>query len=86
MFAWLGGAFEDGWRIRATSAGELVSILYGLCAGVGRVALDPSPEMSSETIRLVSLSRERFVSWVLDSSCSHSPGTRHNARGLVRLL
>ena len=86
MFVWLGGAFEDGWRVRASSAGELVSILYGPCAGVGRVALDPSPEMTAETIRLVSLSRERFVSCVLDSSCSYSPGTPHNARGLVRLL
>ena len=86
MFVWLGGAFEEGWRVRETSAGELVSILYGPCAGVGMVALDPSPGMTAETIRLVSLSRERFVSWVLDSSCSYSPGTPHNARGLVRLL
>ena len=45
MFVWLGGAFEDGWRVRETSAGELVSILYGPCAGVGSVALDPSPGM-----------------------------------------
>jgi hypothetical protein len=86
MFVWLEGAFEQDWWARETSAGELVSILFGPCAGVGRVALDPSPGMTAETIRLVSLSRERFVSWVLDSSCSHSPGTRHNARGLVRLL
>jgi hypothetical protein len=27
MFVWLGGVFEDGWRIRETTAGELVSIL-----------------------------------------------------------
>jgi hypothetical protein len=86
MFVWLGRAFEEGWRVRETSAGELVSILYGPCAGVGMVALDPSPGMTAETIRLVSLSRQRFVSWVLDSSCSYSPGTRHNARGLVRPL
>jgi hypothetical protein len=86
MFVWLGGAFEDGWRVRASSAGELVSILYGPCAGVGRVALDPSPEMTAEKILLVSLSRGRFVSWIICSSRSYSPGTRHNARGLVRLL
>lgn len=86
MFVWLGGADEHDRRIRETSAGELVSILYGPCAGVRMVALDPSPGMTAETVRLVSLSRERFVSWVLDSPCSHSPGTRHNARGLVRLL
>jgi hypothetical protein len=87
MYVWLGGAFEDYWRVRQTSAGELVSIFYGPCAGVGRVALDPSPEMRAETIRLVSVSRERFVSWVLDSPCSFSPGAslRHHARGLVKL-
>ena len=86
MFVWLGGAFEDGWRVRETSAGELVSILYGPCAGVGRVALDPSPEMAAERIRLVSVSRERFTSWMVDSPCSYSPGAPHHPRGLVRLL
>ena len=35
MFIWLEGAFQDGWRVRETSPGELVSILYGPCAGVG---------------------------------------------------
>ena len=83
MFAWLGGAFEDGWRVRATTGGELVSILYGPCAGVERVALDPSPEMSPETIRMVSLSRERFVSWIVDSPFPPGASTRHHARGLV---
>jgi hypothetical protein len=86
MFVWLGGALEEGWQVRQTSSGELVSILYGPCAGVGRVALDPSPGMTAETIRLVSLSRERFVSWVVNSPFSYSSGTRHNARCLVRLL
>jgi hypothetical protein len=86
MFVWLRGAFEDDWRVRETSAGDLVSILYGPCAGVGRVALDPSPEMAPETIRLVSLSRERFVTWVIDSPGGYSPGARHHARGLVRPL
>ena len=74
MFVWLEGAFEDGWRVRETSSGELVSILYGPCAGVGRVALDPSPETTAETIRLVSVSRERFVRWIVDSPCSYSTG------------
>ena len=83
MFLWLGGAFEDDWRVRETSAGELVSILYGPCAGVGRVALDPSPEMPPETIRLVSLSRERFASWIVDGRFPPVARTRHHARGLV---
>jgi hypothetical protein len=87
MFVWLRGAFEDDWRVRETSAGELVSILYGPCASVGSVTLDPSPEMAAETIRQVSVRRERFVSWIVDSPCSFSSGasSRHHARGLVRL-
>ncbi len=41
-------------------------MLYGPCAGVERVALDPVPVMLEEkTVGLVSLSRERFVDLVL---------------------
>ena len=68
MFVWLESAFEDGWQVRQTSAGELVSVLYGPCAGVGRVALDPSPEMVGiDAVSLVSVTRERFLSWILDT-------------------
>ena len=84
MFLWIAGAFEDGWSVRETSAGELVSFLCGPCAGVRQVALDPSPEMTAETIGLVSLSRERFVGWIVGSP-AFFPGTRHHARGLARL-
>jgi hypothetical protein len=87
MFVWLGGAFEDGWRVRETSAGELVSILYGPCAGVGRVALDPSPEMIGiNAVSLVSVTRERFLSWILDSPFSIPLGAYHHTRRLVRPL
>ena len=61
MFVWLGGAFEDGWRGRESSAGELVSILYGPCAGVGSVALDPSPGIEAEMLGLLRVGRGRFV-------------------------
>jgi hypothetical protein len=87
MFVWLEGAFEDGWRVRETSAGELVSILYGPCAGVGRVALDPSPEMFGiNAVSLVSVTRERFLSWILDSPCSISLGAHDHTRRFVRPL
>lgn len=62
MFVWLGGDFEDGWRIRQTSTGELVSILYGPCSRASTVALDPSPEMMpEEMVGLVGISPARFV-------------------------
>jgi hypothetical protein len=88
MFVWLGGVFEDGWRVRETSAGELVSILCGPCAGVGRVALDPSPGMAADAIRLISVSRKRFVSRIVGGPCSYSAkaSARHRARASVRLL
>ncbi len=87
MFVWFEGAFKDGWQVRETSAGELVSILYGPCAGVGRVALDPSPEMVGiNAVSLVSVTRERFLSWILDSPCSIALGADHHTRRLVRPL
>ena len=71
MFVWLGSAFEDGWRIRETSTGELVSILYGPCARVRNVALDPSPCVAeAENIGLVALARERFLDRIV------APGRR----------
>ena len=55
-----------GWRARQSSAGELVSVLSGPCAGVKKVALDPSPEMVVEgTVRLVSLLRESFMNLIM---------------------
>jgi hypothetical protein len=55
------GRIGDGWRVRESSAGEVVSLLFGPCAGVGSVALDPSPLMASETMGLVRVGRDRFL-------------------------
>lgn len=71
MFVWLGGAFEDGWRVRETSTGELVSMLCGPCASVRSVALDPSPGMAkAEMIGLVIVARELFLERIV------APGKR----------
>ena len=60
------GGVTDGWRARESSAGELVSVLSGPCAGVKKVALDPSPEMVVEgTVGLVSLLRESFMNLIM---------------------
>jgi hypothetical protein len=75
LFAWLGGAFEDGWRAREASVGELISTLYGPCAHVRAVALDPSPEMTGETIGLVSMSPKKFL------DRPSKPGTAADAAG-----
>ncbi len=71
MFVWLGGTFDDGWRIRETSTGELLSILCGPCASVKSIALDPSPGMvTSGTIALVTVARERFLDQLAAPSSS----------------
>jgi hypothetical protein len=52
----------DGWQVRETTCGELVSVLYGPCREVQHVSLDPVPGM----IELVSLSRRSFIRTLLE--------------------
>ncbi|HEX2180842.1 MAG TPA: hypothetical protein VHH10_01055 [Rubrobacteraceae bacterium] len=60
------GGVTGGWRARESGAGDLVSVLSGPCAGVKKVALDPSPEMVVEgTVGLVSLPRESFMNLIM---------------------
>ncbi len=42
------GAQDAGWGVRVTTVGELVSVLFGPCAGVGWVLLDPLPPPFAE--------------------------------------
>ncbi len=61
-YLWLAGQAEVGWRARKTTAGELISVLYGPCAGAKKVALDPLPAVGGATmVERVSLGRERFM-------------------------
>ena len=51
-----------GWQVRETMIGELISVLYGFHAGVGKVALDPLPrDICEDTNGLVSLRRGDFA-------------------------
>jgi hypothetical protein len=86
IFLGLGGvADDDGCRARESSAGEVVSVLYGPCADVNEVALDPLPEMLSEsTVGLISLPRERFIEYITArrrplGSCEDERGRRSEA-------
>jgi hypothetical protein len=69
LFLRFGGA-TGGWRARGSGAGELVSVLCGpCCAGVEKVALDPSLAMVVEgTVGLVSLPRESFIGQIMARS------------------
>lgn len=61
MFLWLNSLKTD-WRVRKTTAGELVSLLRGPYANIEKVALDPLLVYDGEALlNLVSLGRERFV-------------------------
>lgn len=56
------GALGTGWRIEPAAAGEPFSELLGPRARIGRVVLDPCPEVGSRRmVDLVCVSRERFV-------------------------
>ena len=61
MFLWLQWT-EDGREVRETTPGQLVSILYGPCADVGRVMLDPLPEIGARLQNsLFGMDRNDFV-------------------------
>ena len=88
------GGVTGGWRARESSAGELVSVLSGPCAGVKKVALDPSPEMVVEgTVRLVSLLRESFIGQIMARRSGplmlgepeERSSTDHSLEAMVRL-
>ena len=61
MFLGFGHA-TDGWHVRETTCGELVSVLYGPCREVTCVSLDPVPGI----IELVSFGRRAFVEALLE--------------------
>ncbi len=73
MFLWL-QTTEDGQKVREITPGQLVSILYGPCADVGRVMLDPLPEIgASMQISLLGMDRHDFVESVMGARSLETP-------------
>ena len=60
-------ASEEGWRVRQTSVGELVSVLYGPCSDANKVALDPTPAVGRNELvdELPSMHRKDFLQFLL---------------------
>ena len=59
-------ASKDGWKVRQTSVGELVSVLYGPCSDTKKVVLDPVPEVGrEELVDLLSMHRNDFLRFLL---------------------
>jgi hypothetical protein len=76
MFLWL-QTTEDGREVREITPGQLVSILYGPCADVGRVMLDPLPEIGARMqISLLGMDRHDFVESVMGARSLETPYKR----------
>jgi hypothetical protein len=76
MFLWL-QTTEEGQEVRETTPGQLVSILYGPCAHVGRVMLDPLPEIGARMqISLLGMDRNDFVESVMGARSLDKPYKR----------
>jgi hypothetical protein len=56
-------ALEEGWGVRQTSVGELVSVLYGPCSNAKKVVLDPLPGVvgGEELMGFLSMQRNAFL-------------------------
>ena len=61
-----------GWHVRECSPGELVSLLFGFCADVGWVALDPRPGHRSGGLAASAMPRDNFIDYLLSSRGSSS--------------
>ena len=71
-----------GWWARETTAGELISVLYGPCASAKEVALDPLPVVGGEMIfDLLGPAREDF----LRDFVGAAPAPEHRPRPKVTM-
>ncbi len=72
------GSWGTGWRIKKTSARELVSVLLSPGAGIGWVALDPWPGLHVEMVLdLIGVGRRDFVDQLvgrIEAFCSTALG------------
>jgi hypothetical protein len=61
------GASGEEWKARQTWPGELVSVLYGPCSAMKKVALDPLPEAvdGEESVGLQAMDRNDFLRMLL---------------------
>jgi hypothetical protein len=73
MFLWL-QTTGDGREVTETTPGQLVWILYGPCADVGRVMLDPVPEIGARMQNsLLGMDRNDFVESVMGARRLDTP-------------
>jgi hypothetical protein len=74
MFLWLQTTEDGREEVRETTPGQLVSILYGPCADVGRVMLDPLPEIGARMQNsLLGMDRNDFAESVMGARSLDTP-------------
>jgi hypothetical protein len=62
----LSSVLGEGWRVRGCSIGEMVSLLFGPCADIKRVLLNPFPESLAVKDELAEpVYRESFIASLL---------------------
>jgi hypothetical protein len=72
---------HDGWRVRETTVGELVSLLLGLCSGVSRVLLDPLPALNGRLpVNPIGMRRQPFVAFLLSRRSATAALRREDRR------
>jgi hypothetical protein len=75
---------EEGWRVRQTSVGELVSVLYGPCSDAKKVVLDPMPVIArKQPVGLPTMHRNDFLRFLLGEQ---EPSNLHLVSSLARTL
>ena len=80
-----GAALGDGWSVRQTSVGEIVSVLYGPCANATKVVMDPAPEVGErELVGIPSMHRNRFLQDLLGEGPSNLHLVPSRTPGLLR--
>lgn len=63
------GVSQEGWKVRRSGAGEILSLLHGPCSDVDGVALDPMPEINGDSLlKLVTIEKEEFEATILGVS------------------
>ena len=57
----------EGWRVRQSSVGEVVSVIYGPCSDTKKVVLDPllAEVGKEELVDLLSMHRNDFLRFLL---------------------
>lgn len=61
--------FGEGWYVREFSAGELVSVLFSLCAEIEQVLFNPLPEalVGDEGLTSFLVDRDSFIESLIES-------------------